>query len=187
MSIDPVEFTETNPVSFNRYAYANNSPYAFYDPDGNSAVTFIGGVIYESAQALQGNGFNSSNLAGALVDGYNGEGDGFASAAVGDALTFAGGAVGALAKAAKIGKAAQGAKSGHTLTKSAEKGISSLEKRIAEHEKKLADFKNNPTVRPGMEGQSEATIKAAQESRIRHLNKEIQTFKENIKKLKGDK
>lgn len=71
------------------------------------------------------------------------------------------------------------------LTKEAQKGIRSLEKRIAEHEKKLADFNENPTVRPGMEGQSESTIKKAQESRVRHLEKEIQTFRENIEKLKG--
>lgn len=77
------------------------------------------------------------------------------------------------------------AKGTKELTKSAEKGIRSLEKRIAEHHEKLADFKANPTVRLGMEGQPESVIKAAQESRIRHLEKEIQTFKENIEKLKG--
>ena len=36
-----------------------------------------------------------------------------------------------------------------------------------------------------MEGQPESVVKAAQESRIRHLEKEIQTFRENIEKLKG--
>jgi hypothetical protein len=38
LSVDPVEFTETNVFSFNRYAYANNNPYAFSDPDGKDAV-----------------------------------------------------------------------------------------------------------------------------------------------------
>jgi hypothetical protein len=50
MSIDPVEFTESNPVSFNRYAYANNSPYAFYDPDGRDAV----GIVYQGYQVNTG-------------------------------------------------------------------------------------------------------------------------------------
>lgn len=72
---------------------------------------------------------------------------------------------------------------GKALSKEAERGIRSLEKRIAEHEKKLADFVANPTVRPGMEGQPKEIIEAAQKSRIQHLEKEIQTFKENIRKL----
>ncbi|MGQ1167059.1 RHS repeat domain-containing protein [Acinetobacter baumannii] len=75
----------------------------------------------------------------------------------------------------------------HVQNKSIEKGIRSLEKRIVEHENKLNDFKSNPTVRPGMEGQPVSVIKAAQEARIRHLEKEIQTFKENIKKLQESK
>jgi hypothetical protein len=73
------------------------------------------------------------------------------------------------------------------LSKEAQRGIRSLEKQIAAHEKKLADFKANPTVRPGMEGQSREVIEAAQQSRIRHLEKEIQTFRENIEKLKEGK
>ena len=38
LSNDPVGFTSENPTSFNRYAYANNSPYRFVDPDGRQAV-----------------------------------------------------------------------------------------------------------------------------------------------------
>ncbi len=34
MSIDPVEFKVDNPVSFNRYAYGNNNPYKYIDPNG---------------------------------------------------------------------------------------------------------------------------------------------------------
>jgi hypothetical protein len=70
------------------------------------------------------------------------------------------------------------------LSKEAQRGIRSLEKRIAEHEQKLAEFRANPTVRPGMEGQPKGAIDAAQQSRIKHLEKEIRTFKENIDKLK---
>lgn len=34
MGIDPVGFQEDNIHSFNRYAYANDNPYRFVDPDG---------------------------------------------------------------------------------------------------------------------------------------------------------
>lgn len=64
-------------------------------------------------------------------------------------------------------------------------GIRSLEKRIAEHEKKLEAFKAAPTVRLGMEGRSKEEIEAQHQARIRH-EKEIQTFRENIRKLQEE-
>ncbi|HHH43046.1 MAG TPA: hypothetical protein ENK49_02825, partial [Gammaproteobacteria bacterium] len=39
MAIDPIGFQDGNLHSFNRYAYANNNPYRFVDPDGRSAIT----------------------------------------------------------------------------------------------------------------------------------------------------
>jgi RHS repeat-associated protein len=41
MGIDAVTFHEENLQSFNRYAYGNNNPYRFVDPDGNQAVEAI--------------------------------------------------------------------------------------------------------------------------------------------------
>lgn len=43
-SVDPVGFVESNPMSFNRYAYVNNNPYKYVDPDGeflNFAAKFV--------------------------------------------------------------------------------------------------------------------------------------------------
>lgn len=34
MAMDPVDFQEANAQSFNRYAYGNNNPFRFVDPDG---------------------------------------------------------------------------------------------------------------------------------------------------------
>lgn len=44
MGTDPVPFSTTNPALFNRYAYANNNPYAFYDPNGESAASAVASI-----------------------------------------------------------------------------------------------------------------------------------------------
>ena len=38
LAIDPVRFVEGNPITFNRYAYVNNNPYKYIDPDGELLV-----------------------------------------------------------------------------------------------------------------------------------------------------
>ena len=44
MSTDPVQFQEGNLHSFNRYAYANNNPYRYTDPDGRNPILIAMGV-----------------------------------------------------------------------------------------------------------------------------------------------
>jgi RHS repeat-associated protein len=44
VSTDPAGFDERNLHSFNRYAYANNNPYKYLDPDGKSPAHVLRGV-----------------------------------------------------------------------------------------------------------------------------------------------
>jgi RHS repeat-associated protein len=88
LSADPIPTNSHTGGSFNRYAYANNNPYTFIDPDGRDAVAAFGGVLTETWNAINGRGFNGAGVLGALRDGYDGRGDGFGSAVYRDATSF---------------------------------------------------------------------------------------------------
>jgi hypothetical protein len=49
MGIDPKEADPNSVHAINRYAYGNNNPYRFVDPDGNSAFD-VGFLIYDLAK-----------------------------------------------------------------------------------------------------------------------------------------
>ncbi|MGQ0594379.1 MAG: RHS repeat domain-containing protein [Gammaproteobacteria bacterium] len=58
LAIDPVGFDPENPQSFNRYAYANNNPYKYVDPDGNSPLDvgfFIADTVSFGLAVASGN------------------------------------------------------------------------------------------------------------------------------------
>lgn len=69
MATDPVRFKEENLHSFNRYAYANNSPYKYIDPDGRwvEDVVLGGPSLLIGAYTLGKNLF-SGNWSEAAVD-----------------------------------------------------------------------------------------------------------------------
>jgi len=53
MGVDPAGFNEDNIHSYSKYAYANNNPYVYVDPDGNFAI--LGAVVAAVADiATQG-------------------------------------------------------------------------------------------------------------------------------------
>ena len=54
MGIDPVGVDENNVHSHNRYAYANNNPYRFVDPDGREPVTLTALAVNAGVGAVIG-------------------------------------------------------------------------------------------------------------------------------------
>jgi RHS repeat-associated protein len=66
MGIDPVHFQTDNLHSFNRYAYTNNNPYKYVDPDGRFAFLIVPALFALTALAaaatvnsmMNGGGFN---------------------------------------------------------------------------------------------------------------------------------
>ena len=55
MGVDPAGFEASNFQSFNRYAYANNNPYAYVDPDGRDAI----GIVFKGYMVDTGYGFKA--------------------------------------------------------------------------------------------------------------------------------
>jgi hypothetical protein len=81
------------------------------------------------------------------------------------------------------GGAISAANDAKKLTPEQQRAIRSLEKQLRKHEEKLKSFRENPTPRPGTEDLSPEIQKQSIEGRLRHLEREIETFKKNIEKI----
>jgi RHS repeat-associated protein len=115
LSIDPVTTDANTGESFNRYAYANNSPYKYVDPDGRFGVlgAFVGAGIEIGLQlAMQGkvDNWTAVGVAGAAGMVTGGLGGVIGKAAVSGTVTTSravtaaaavGGAAGAASKVAE--------------------------------------------------------------------------------------
>jgi hypothetical protein len=86
LSIDPVTTDANSGSSFNRYAYANNSPYRYIDPDGRDGMDWVhGGLTALSfCPSVCGSAFSAVDGAVSLAQGDRvGAGIAFGAAAVG--------------------------------------------------------------------------------------------------------
>ncbi|NYH50332.1 RHS repeat domain-containing protein [Xanthomonas arboricola] len=167
LSVDPVGTSPISGLNFNRYWYASNNPYTKTDPDGRCDGPSTCAIDRDIAAMNRGEISRDEFMVRSE------------SRAVG--------AVAGLALVATGGRAIglTGGLARREISNEARRGIRTLEKRIAEHAKKIEDFKKNPTVKPGMEKMPEAAVKIQQQRRVRHLETEIRTFRENIEKLKN--
>ena len=69
MGVDPRGFDEANVHSFNRYAYANNNPYRFVDPDGRVAETIFDVISFGISVEMFRREPTVGNFLGVAVDG----------------------------------------------------------------------------------------------------------------------
>ena len=106
ISKDPVGFDEVNLHSHNRYAYANNNPYRFKDPDGRAAETIFDAVSFGISVAMFKQDPSLANFIGAAVDG------------VAVAVPFVPGGVGAIRAATAGGDAVTAIAKEVTLSRS---------------------------------------------------------------------
>jgi RHS repeat-associated protein len=67
MSVDPLAFSEADPQTFNRYSYANNNPYKYFDPNGLDSV-----VVSWNGTAAVGGGVS---VGGGMYFTYPGQDD----------------------------------------------------------------------------------------------------------------
>ncbi len=174
-------FFSKDPVGFfggdNLWRYADNNPVLFTDPFGLApkpeGMSWSEWYDLDTTTPEEQEAFRS--------------GDGIAE----DPIIFellAGSKAGS--KLLKTGKSVWDALNTNNvkkLTKEELKAVKSYKKQIVKHQEKIKNFKENPTVRPGMENCPQDLSLQQQNLRIKHLEKEIETFLENIVKILGGK
>jgi uncharacterized protein RhaS with RHS repeats len=102
LSIDPVTSDVNTEGSFNRYAYANNSPYKYIDPDGREAADRFGDRFKKDAEAGNSRVYEPFAIPAAIATGAMLIGPPIAAAAIAGAPAEAAVAGGAVAKGASV-------------------------------------------------------------------------------------
>lgn len=127
--------------TFNRYWYVSNNPSSKVDPDGRcdgpSTCAIDRDIAAMNSGEMTQDGFSSrseARAAGAVIGAF-----------AGPIIVATGGRIVPLTARLMQSFGRQ------EISPQARRGIRSLEKRIEEHQRKLQDFKDSPTVRPGME------------------------------------
>lgn len=119
MSPDPVRFSVSNPVSFNRYAYANNNPIVYTDPDGRLAVTTL--VLIGAGIALISENANTPDV-GEKTSNLSVDGLAPAAVLMGGGIIVEAGAVGAAATGTGVRLVTKGAAKEIGVLRAAAKG-----------------------------------------------------------------
>jgi RHS repeat-associated protein len=184
LSTDPRQFDGADLHSHNRYAYANNNPLKFSDPDGGNPILIAMGI-----GAVVGGGINATTQY--LTTGtvrWSGIGGVFDAAGDGMLFGLAGGAV--AATEARVGGEVIRGGIGRQTSSNPVKGIESLRERVAEHRQKLQDYIKNPDAYDNQDVLKNAPTPEIRqkmiEGRVRKLESEIRGFEKGIKDLGGD-
>lgn len=167
----------TNAFNFNRYAYANNSPYKFTDPDGRQACDGITTcrVATEELAVARGEMTQEQKEANDAARGVGA----IIAAPIAAAIILAPEAV---APAAIVGKKVGSGISRQT-TKQLEKSRDSLKDRVEEHVKKLDDYKRNPDK---FDNQGTLANAPSQAVREKVIAGRIKALEGQIKKNEGE-
>lgn len=67
LSIDPIDSNPNQPMTFNRYAYGNNNPYKYVDPDGRNPLLLL---ATPPGQAAVVTGLNAAGAVATAVSGF---------------------------------------------------------------------------------------------------------------------
>jgi RHS repeat-associated protein len=136
LSPDPVHFVEGNIHSFNRYAYANNNPYAYVDPDGRAPVLvpLIAAAVRWAGQRV---------LTFALTRGAQGSVTA-AEIGAGEALGAGGVAAGAVVGSKALSKAGESTVDAGMIYRAGGGSPSNLKTRAGEDAVSFRDSLSNP-------------------------------------------
>jgi RHS repeat-associated protein len=188
LSTDPVGFDEKNIHSFNRYAYANNNPYKFVDPDGRHPVVIAMLVNFGGGSVIGGGvaaGINAahqlSNTGDVRWGGIGGVAD-----ALGDGMVLGGmlGIFGAEYGGAAAGLALVGRGEAAAAAKSIAPQIAKIEKQLAQHgresvEKSLRSLENRIA-----EHRKDLDAYRAQGGYTSSVEREIRAFETEVQAIK---